>query len=132
MGSSGYGRFGNYGVSGAGDSEQGTNGGGNGAGIGSNLGPSLDYIRLEDVAISEYYLNRGELPRMGETVKVRSTLYKGRLAVELSSTSEIIGNIPTEYNLFFLSSLKRGVRFSGQVVSSGKKPVPYIVVSLHE
>lgn len=132
MGSSGHGRFGNYGVSGSGGGQQEVSGGGNGNGNGSNQGPSLSYIRLEDVAISEYFLNKGELPPVGEAVNVRSTLYKRRLAVELSSTGEVIGNIPTEYHLFLLSGLKRGIHYSGQVISSGIFPVPYIVVSLHE
>lgn len=132
MGSSGHGKFGNYGVGGSGDGQQGANGGVGGSGNRSSREPSLDYIRLEDVAISEYYLNNLDLPPAGESVNVRSSLYKRRLAVELSSTGEIIGNIPTEYNLFLLSSLKRGIRYSGQVVSSGMFPIPYIVVSLHE
>jgi len=132
MGSSGHGKFGNYGVGGSEDGQQGASGGVGGSGNGSSQGPSLAYIRLEDVATSEYYLNNGDLPPAGEAVNVRSSLYKRRLAVELSSTGEIIGNIPTEYNLFLLSGLKRGIRYSGQVVSSGTFPVPYIVVSLHE
>ena len=132
MGSCGHGRFGNYGVGGSGDGQQGARDGGNGSGNESNQGPSLSYIRLEDVAISEYFLNKGALPHVGEAVNVRSALYKRRLAVELSSTEEVIGNIPTEYQLFLLSGLKRGIHYSGQVISSGKFPVPYIVVSLHE
>lgn len=147
MGSSGSGKFGTYHVGGSrGTSGQqpGTSNGGFG-GISSGQGysgvagggageiecpPVIEYIRLEDVAISQYYVSRNSLPNPGEAVELPSDIVNGRLVVTVSSTGEILGNLPTEYN-YLINCLKRGITYIGTVASSGVSPVPFAVVSLH-
>lgn len=143
MGSSGSGKFGTYHVGGSGGAFGGSNGGlgvgpsGQGfSGIpGSGSGeiecPSaVEYIKLEDVAISEYYINHDSLPNPGEVVELQGTIFNGRLVVAVSSTGERLGNLPTEYN-YLINCLMRGVTYTGVVVSSGASPVPFAVVSLY-
>ncbi|MHB8963958.1 MAG: hypothetical protein ACYC5K_12490 [Saccharofermentanales bacterium] len=128
MGSSGYGNFGNYG--------KGSNGGGNttigSGGINGLEQPEkLDNINLEDVATSDYYSNHVSVPDKGAVVVVPAQLINGRIVVILKSTSEVIGNIPTEFNYLY-THIKSGSVLKGHVISSGIIPVPYVVVTLSE
>jgi len=137
MGSSGSGRFGTYRV-GTGKETGGSGsgiGGGSIEGAGGNTGEiecpnTIENIRLEDVATSEYYVRNQFLPSSGEAVSLHSTIYKGRLVVRTTSTGEIIGNLPTQYN-FLINCIKKGMNYTGSIVASGEKPVPFIVVTLN-
>lgn len=134
MGSSGFGQFGTYRVTVGGGPLNGNNGnGGAGDGNGGNGFESpekLDYIRLEDVAISDYYRNRNNVPSRGEPVSLLSKIYNSRLVVASDVTGEVIGNLPTRYNYLY-NTIIRGIQYKGAVVSSGLSPIPYVVVSLH-
>lgn len=133
MGSSGHGRFGTYHVGGnlAGS---GLTGGGIGgvAGGGSEIScPSIiELIRLEDVALSEYFVKNESVPPFGSSVELENRINHGRLVVRLLSTEEVLGNLPTQYN-YLLTCLQSGMRYTGTVVSSGEMPIPFIVVTLH-
>lgn len=132
MGSSGYEKFGTYHF---GDNPFGSNypgGIGGAAGGGGEIScPSVvELIRLEDVALSEYYQNNKAVPPVGSEVELDSIVNHGRLAVKLSSTEEVLGNMPTEYN-YLLTCLQSGMYYSGTVVSSGEIPIPYVVVTLY-
>lgn len=130
MGSSGSGQFGTYHVRGFGTAPgEGKNGFGSGAEE-NNCPLRVDLIHLEDVAVSEYYTNHGALPDFGEEVELNHDLYKRRLVVSVSSTGEILGNLPVKYN-FLISCLMRGINYYGYVESSGNRPIPFAVVTLH-
>lgn len=124
MGSSGRGRFGTYRGGGAGSIVNGGNTGGDGCPL------EIENIRLEDVAISEYFLNHDNVPSDSEAVELLMHLVNKRLAVVLTSTQEVIGNLPVTYNYLNLC-IKKGKRYSGVIKSSGVSPIPYIVVNLH-
>ena len=120
MGSSGNGMFGMYSGGGAGSIAN----GGDGCPI------EIENIRLEDVAISEYFLNHNDVPSAGEPVELAMQLINKRLAVVLTSTQEVIGNLPVSYNYLNLC-IKKGKRYSGAIKSSGLLPIPFIVVNLY-
>jgi len=128
MGSAGSGRFGTYRI----DGGEGTSmGGKDGAGNGETKCPEiLKNIRLEDVALSEYYLNYSSLPGQGTAIKLRPTIYRGRLVVETIENAEILGNLPTQYN-YLVNCIRKGMKYSGEVIASGITPVPFVVVTLH-
>lgn len=136
MGSSGIGRFGNYPMGGGSHSSGGHGGTIGGSGTGGGFGgepvcPSvIEHIRLEDVAISEYYRNNQSLPEVGEDVELSGETLFGRLVVSLTSTGEVIGNLPTEYN-YLIDCINEGKAYAGPILSSGISPVPYVVVTLH-
>ena len=124
MGSAGNGRFGMYSGGGAGSIV----GGGN---VGGDECPLvIENILLEDVAISEYFLNHNDVPSAGEPVELAMQLVNKRLAVVLTRTQETIGNLPVSYNYLNLC-IKKGKRYSGEIKSSGLSPVPFIVVNLY-
>ncbi len=83
MGSAGSGKFGTYRVgngqaTGGKGPEGGTAGGGLGGGIGEIECPSvIENIRLEDVAVSDYYVNHQSLPSSRNLVELNNTVYKG-------------------------------------------------------
>lgn len=124
MGSSGNGMFGTYRGGGAGSI---INGGNNG---GEECPLEIENIRLEDVAISEYFLNHSDVPSVGEPVELAMQLVNKRLAVVLTSTQEVIGNLPVSYNYLNLC-IKKGKRYLGEIKSSGLSPIPFIVVNLY-
>ena len=124
MGSSGSGMFGTYRGEGAGSIE-------NGGNLGEAECPlEIENIRLEDVAISAYYLHNKSVPFVGEPVELSMQLVNKRLAVILSDTEEVIGNLPVKYNFLNLC-MKKGMRYLGEIKASGLSPVSYIVVNLH-
>ena len=84
MGSSGNGMFGTYRSGGAGSTANG----------GEGCPLEIENIRLEDVAISEYFLNHNDVPSVGELVELAMQLVNKRLVVVLESTQEDNGNIP--------------------------------------
>ena len=124
MGSSGNGMFGTYRGGGAGSIVRGGNNGGDECPL------AIENILLEDVAISEYFQNHKDVPSTGQAVELSMQLVNKRLAVVLSSTQEVIGNLPVSYNNLNLC-IKKGKRYSGEIKSSGLSPVPFIVVNLY-
>lgn len=127
MGSAGSGKFGTYRVG----INQTTGGTVNGSGTGEIVCPSvIENIRLEDVAISDYFINQGTFPTHGEPVELNNTIHKGRLVVNSTYTSEVLGNLPTQYN-YLINCIKKGMQYTGSVVASGLTPVPFVVVTLN-
>ena len=124
MGSSGNGMFGTYRGGGAGSIV-------NGGNKGEDECPLvIENIRLEDVAISEYFQNHKDVPSTGQSVELAMQLVNKRLAVVLSSTQEVIGNLPVSYNYLNLC-IKKRIKYLGEIKSSGLSPVPFIVVNLY-
>ncbi len=133
MGSSGSGKFGTYHIGNdKGSSSSGTGVGGVGGGGTDEIGcPTIiQNIRLEDVATSDYYVHHNLLPTSGDPVYLSNTIYKGRLVVKVTSTNEILGNLPTQYN-YLINCIKKGMQYTGVVVASGSTPVPFVVVTLN-
>jgi len=137
MGSSGSGKFGTYRFGNdktTEGSETGMGGGGRGGaggGIGEIECPStIELIRLEDVAASEYYVENLSLPSPSDLVYLHNTIHKGRLVVKSTSTEEILGNLPTQYN-YLINCIKKEMSYTGIVVASGKTPIPFLVVTLN-
>ncbi len=124
MGSTGNGMFGMYSGGGAGSFVNDGKNDGDGCPI------EIENIRLEDVAISEYFMNHNGVPSVGESVELSMQLIKKRLAVVLTSTQEVIGNLPVSYSYLNLC-IKKGKRYSGTIISSGLSPIPFIVVNLY-
>lgn len=124
MGSSGSGMFGTY----------------RAGGIGSIAGGSsseevecplvIENINLDDVAISEYFLNYKNVPDVNKTVELSTLIVNKRLVVILTDTGEVIGNLPVKYNYLNIC-MKKDKKYSGTVKSSGLVPIPYIVVNLY-
>ena len=133
MGSTGHGKFGdyseqqNYNVSNGGTTSgmyTSTN-----AGLGGNKCPTeLPTIKLEDVQTSQYYIEHQELPEIGDDVYLSDQIHNGRLVVVHTDSNLIIGNLPTSYN-FMIKCLEHN--YTGNVISSGMQPIPFVVVDLH-
>jgi len=132
MGSSGSGKFGTYhynektinksGVGMSGSSE---------TSVGEIECPNIiEHISLEDVSTSEYFQKYRTVPPKSLSVTLRPKVYQGRLVVELTDTKEILGNIPTQYNLL-LTWMEKGITYSGEVTASGLEPIPFIMVTLN-
>lgn len=119
MGSTGSGRFGTY-----------SNGGAGSITDGEECPLVIENIRLEDVAISDYYLDHSGVPLAGEAVELTHRLVNKRLVAVLTGTQEIIGNLPVSYNYLNIC-LKKGKRYSGKIKASGLSPIPFIVVNLY-
>lgn len=124
MGSTGSGMFGAYRNGGAGSIESGRK-------LGEAECPlEIENVRLEDVAISDYYLHNKNVPDVNESVELSMQLVNKRLALILSGTGVVIGNLPVKYNFLNLC-MKKGKRYLGVIKASGLSPVPYIVVNLY-
>lgn len=132
MGSTGHGKFGdyseqqNYNISNVTTPGMYTS---TNAGVGSKQCPTeLPTIKLEDVQTSQYYLERQELPKIGDNVYLSDQIHNGRLVVVHTDSNLIIGNLPTSYN-FMIKCLEHN--YTGNVISSGMQPIPFVVVDLH-
>ena len=125
MGSTGSGRFGTYSGGGAGALPGGSSGGSE-----FSCPTKLLNVRVEDVGISEYYVNNGVVPAIETPIILNSEIINGRLVITGIKTNEIIGNIPVEYNYLNLC-MKKGMIYKGTVISSGVRPIPYVVVNLY-
>jgi hypothetical protein len=132
MGSSGSGKFGTYRI-GAGQST----GGLGPAGSSNDDKPReiecpsiIENIRLEDVAISDYYINNQQLPPAGDIVTLHNAINNGRLVVKSRSNGETLGNLPTQYNYLY-NCMKKGIIYSGVVIAADVTPVPFVVVTLN-
>ena len=114
MGSAGTGQFGNYQNNGLGDDN-------------GNQNFQDKIINLEDVAASSYYINHNSVPNPGELITI--TFSNKRIAVQLDSANEIIGNLPVQYN-YLLTKIQQETRITGSIESSGTIPIPYITIKL--
>lgn len=107
---------------------------GSGAGDVSGSSPgnvsNVIVIDLEDVATSDYYLTRHSVPAPESSVYVLNDLHDKRMVVCDSVCSEVIGNIPTQYQLQ-LSGALAGKSYLGKVISSGEFPIPRIKVAIN-
>lgn len=126
MGSTGSGSFGTYQIK----NNQTTNGDKNGGTTEIECPTVIAAIRLEDVATSDYYSGLKSLPSAGSAVSLFNKVYKGRLVVKDVTTGQILGNLPTQYNLL-LNCIKKGINYSGNIIGSGSSPIPYIDITLH-
>ncbi len=125
MGSTGSGKFGTYNVS-----ETSRIAKVNIGGIDEITCPKIiTNIKLEDVATSEYYSDYDSVPPKRTRVNLRTNIYEGRLVVEHENQQKILGNLPTQYN-YLINCIKKEF-YSGEIISSGIVPIPYIVVSLN-
>lgn len=124
MGSSGSGMFGTYLGGGIGSAKAGKDVGADGCPL------KIEYMNLEDVALSTYFIENNDVPSCGENVEVSVELLNKRLVVVLSDTQEDIGNVPVGYNILNLC-IAKGKRYSGSIVASGTSPIPYVVVNLY-
>jgi len=130
MGSSGSGKFGTYRIGNDNNTNE-SEGGSGSASIREVECPKIiENIPLEDVGVSEYYQKNKALPISKTEVRLRITLYRGRLVVETVSTGEVIGNLPTQYNAL-VNCIKTGMKYSGIIVACGITPVPFVVVTLN-
>lgn len=89
----------------------------------------LPNVRLEEVVLSEFFLNKRTVPAVGTPVRVRPKLVGGRIAVETTRGNQSIGFLPTTNN-YLLGCLKDGHNYKGKVTASFDSPVPRIVVDL--
>ena len=133
MGSSGHGKFENYSER---DGFGINNNPSTGMYVSTNVGngefkecpTELPTIKLEDIQTSQYYLERQELPQVGDEVYLSNELHNGRLVVVHTDSNLIIGNLPTSYN-YMVKCLNHN--YTGSVVSTGMQPIPFVVVDLH-
>jgi hypothetical protein len=89
----------------------------------------LTGVQLEEVATAEYYKKNEKLPRKNAKVRVRGKLVSKRIAVELESSEEVIGYLPTKYN-HVVTCMKQGWEYGGNVVDSAEGKLPKIKVDL--
>lgn len=89
----------------------------------------LTGIKLEDVAASPYFERAQALPEPGQAVGVRGSLYRKRMAVEVSQSGEVLGFLPTRFN-YLLAYIRQGYRYEGVVISSSMRPIPSVAVNL--
>ena len=130
MGSTRTGRFSDYSGS-SGGSEKSTKSSSNSkiTGDAGNRCEKNIKVSLEEVAMCTYYSDHGGVPPVNTDVDVISKLVGGRIGVETSTDSELIGYLPTEYN-YLRQCMEQGYSYSGTVTSSSLKPIPRISVSL--
>lgn len=89
---------------------------------------AIGNIPLEDVANCEYYQTNRSVPPVGTNIRIRETLYHGRLVVE-DFESTIIGLLPTQYN-YLRQCMVREYRYSGNIISSRNRPLPTVNIDL--
>ena len=128
MGSTGTGNFDDYSGTPGGTSPGGGPSGGRGA-TGTRCDNRIDFVDLQEVATSDYYSTRGAVPAPGTDVGVRRSLVGGRMGVETTDTSEVVGLLPTTFN-YLRQCLEQGYTYSGQVSASLDTPVPQVRVDL--
>ena len=115
MGSAGTGQFGNY--------------QNNGLGLSDNENQNFQdkIINLEDVATSSYYVTHDSVPTPAELITI--TFSDNRIAAQLDTTNETIGNLPVQYN-YLLKEIQQGKNITGSIESTGTTPIPYITIKL--
>lgn len=81
--------------------------------------------RLEDVATSDYFIKKGNVPPVGTSV----TIAFATRIVALDDKGVIIGNLPTEFN-YLMRCLKEGYQYEGQVEGSSNVPFPSVQIAV--
>lgn len=119
MGSTGSGNFSDY--PGNGNAVKGVTGGESGV----NACERAFKTRLEDVATSDYYQKKGNVPPIGTSVIIA---FATRL-VALDDQGVIIGNLPTEYN-YLMRCLQEGYQYEGEVIGSNTVPLPSVQIAV--
>ena len=130
MGSRGTGRFRDY--PGTGGSGSGGGGGGGGGGKPREVdkcAAAIEDLRLEEVALSDYYKTHKSVPPEKTKVRVRDKLVDKRIAVETVSGNEVIGFVPTAYN-YLRQCMTAGWTYTGKVTSSSAAKLPKVTVDL--
>lgn len=123
MGSAGSGRFGDYNIrSSYGDTSDGK--------TEVECPLMIETIKVEDVATSQYHLDNQAIPLPKTKIILKDIIVNGRLVIEHLGSNKIVGNLPTQYNYLY-ACMQQGMSYKGEVVSSGIRPVPYVVVTLH-
>lgn len=89
----------------------------------------LSDVTLEEVARSDYYQNNGYITPITTTVKIRDTLFNGRIAVETVDTCEVVGLLPSRFS-YILACVRKGFTYIGRVKYSVDTPIPTVVVDL--
>ena len=86
-------------------------------------------VDLEEVARCDHFQQKAGTPAANTRIQVRDVLVDGRVAVETTAGSIVVGFLPTSFN-YVRKCLADGFRYAGTVVSSAGKPVPVVVVTL--
>ena len=130
MGSTGTGKFFDY-PSSSGGSKKSTKSSSNSKSTGDagNRCEKNLNVSLEEVATCAYYSDHGKVPPSNTDVDVISKLVGGRIGVQTTTASELIGYLPTEYN-YLRRCMEQGYSYSGKITSSSLKPIPRISVLL--
>lgn len=128
MGSTGYGKFGDYPhlTNGKGASLR---GGSNGV-LSDSCPNELVLLKLDDVSQFDYYNTNHTVPQKNDVVFISPTIISGRIVVFHKQENKTLGSIPTEFNKYINCFLE--YEYIGTVVSSGLFPVPYVIVSLNK
>ena len=119
MGSTGSGNFSDYPSNG--NAVKGVTGGESGV----NACERAFKTRLEDVASSDYYQKKGNVPPIGTSVIIA---FATRI-VALDDQGVIIGNLPTEYN-YLMRCLEEGYQYEGEVIGSFTTPFPSVQIAV--
>jgi hypothetical protein len=131
MGSTGTGRFTDYPGTPRGSAkskDQGGTGGGE-ANETNQCERKLENVTLEEVARCAFYKPAEDLPSVGTSVVVCTSLVGGRIGVQTAEGGQVVGLLPTEYN-YLLQCMKQGYQYAGAVVSAKLRPVPVVRVDL--
>jgi len=128
MGSSGTGHFSDYSGSSGGSIKSEGSGTSKGSGNSNRCENNLN-VSLEEVASCNYYRNHDGVPPAQTDVNVISKLIGGRIGVQTTTGSELIGYLPTEYN-YLRRCMEQGYSYNGTVSSSSLKPIPRVSVVL--
>jgi hypothetical protein len=86
-------------------------------------------VLLEEVSLSQYYNNQRKVPDKDYPVEVGSSTINGRLVVISSENFEIVGYIPSRFS-YLLGCMKKGHKYTGNVIFSTESPIPRIMVNL--
>jgi hypothetical protein len=87
-------------------------------------------VSLEEVARCDYFKQNDDVPSVKTRVQVRDVLVDGRVGVETTTGSIVVGFLPTSFN-YVRKCVADGFRYEGTVVSSARKPIPIVVVTLN-
>jgi hypothetical protein len=90
---------------------------------------AITEVGLEEVARCDYFQQNNDVPSVKTRVQVRDILVDGRVAVETTAGSIVVGFLPTSFN-YVRKCLADGFRYGGTIVSSTRKPIPAVVVTL--
>lgn len=110
---------------------KGSGGGGAGptGGKGDRCLLSIEGVRLEEVANSQFLDSHHDVPPVGTRVVLRDGLVGARLAISTASGDEVIGFLPTSCN-YLRICVVQGHHYAGRVVQSAQGPTPRVAIDL--